>query len=181
MSRSRHCLTRQTASLARQTASLAGQTLSHPAHSLSGQSDTPCKSEGERSTWQMGPSGLRIFQVLRPFSRNTRNTRFPARTVKIRWHEQLQQKISNLSVLVASQMDITSYHFDRFKVPWETSWKPRQGKARGRFLLDLPSWRMRDPSMSMRSPLREFAQSTLSCFTFLSFFFWFLLWFFGAF
>ena len=44
-------------------------------------------------------------------------TGFLARTVKIREHQQLQQKISKLSVLVASQMDITSYHFDRFKVP----------------------------------------------------------------
>ena len=42
-------------------------------------------------------------------------TGFPAGTVKIRGHQQLQQKISNLSVLVASQMDITSYHFGRFK------------------------------------------------------------------
>ena len=32
-------------------------------------------------------------------------------------HQQLQQKKSKLSVLVASQMDITSYLFDRFKVP----------------------------------------------------------------
>ena len=37
--------------------------------------------------------------------------------IKIREHQLLQQKISKLSVLVASQMDITSYHFDRFKVP----------------------------------------------------------------
>ena len=44
-------------------------------------------------------------------------TGFPARTVKIREHQQLEQNISKLSVLVASQMDITSYHFDRFKVP----------------------------------------------------------------
>ena len=44
-------------------------------------------------------------------------TCFPAGTVQIRWHEQLQQEISNLSILVASQMDITGYHFDRFKVP----------------------------------------------------------------
>ena len=44
-------------------------------------------------------------------------TGFPAGTVKIRWHEQLQQKISSLSILVASQMAITSYHFGRFKVP----------------------------------------------------------------
>ena len=42
---------------------------------------------------------------------------FPARTVKIREHQQLQQKISKLSVMVASQMAITSYHFDRFQVP----------------------------------------------------------------
>ena len=71
-------------------------------------------------------------------------TGFPAGAVKIREHQQLQQKISKLSVLVASQMDITSYHFDRFKVPWETSSKPRQGKARGRFLRNLASWRMRE-------------------------------------
>ena len=50
-------------------------------------------------------------------------TGFPAGTVQIREHQQLQQKISKPSVLVASQMDINSYHFDRFKVPWETSWK----------------------------------------------------------
>ena len=43
-------------------------------------------------------------------------TGFPARTVKIGEHQQLQQKISKLSVLVASQMDITCYHFDRFEV-----------------------------------------------------------------
>ena len=42
---------------------------------------------------------------------------FAARTVKIRWHEQLQQKISNLPILVASQMDITSYDFTGVKVP----------------------------------------------------------------
>ena len=42
---------------------------------------------------------------------------FPARTVQIQGHEQLQQDISNLSVLVASQMDIPSYHFGMFKVP----------------------------------------------------------------
>ena len=44
-------------------------------------------------------------------------TGFPARTVKIREHQQLQQEISKLSVLVASQIDITCYHFGRFKVP----------------------------------------------------------------
>ena len=44
-------------------------------------------------------------------------TGFPAGTVQIRGHEQLQQKISNLSILVASQMDITSYHFGRFEEP----------------------------------------------------------------
>ena len=44
-------------------------------------------------------------------------TGFPAGTVQIRGHQQLQQKISNLSVLVASQMVITSYHFGGFEVP----------------------------------------------------------------
>ena len=44
-------------------------------------------------------------------------TGFPAGIVKMRWHEQWQQKISKLSVLVASKMDITSYHFGRFEVP----------------------------------------------------------------
>ena len=43
-------------------------------------------------------------------------TGFPAGTVKIRGHEQLRQKISNLSILVASQMDRTNYHFGRFEV-----------------------------------------------------------------
>ena len=32
-------------------------------------------------------------------------------------HQQLQQKNSKLSILVASQMDITSYHFGRLEVP----------------------------------------------------------------
>ena len=43
-------------------------------------------------------------------------TGFPAGTVQIREHQQLQQEICNLSVLVGSQMDITSYHFRRFEV-----------------------------------------------------------------
>ena len=46
-------------------------------------------------------------------------TGFPAGTVQIRGHEQLQQKISDLSVLVALQMVITSYHFAWFTVPPE--------------------------------------------------------------
>ena len=44
-------------------------------------------------------------------------TGFPTRTFQIQGQEQLQEKISNLSVLVASQMDITSYQFSKFKVP----------------------------------------------------------------
>ena len=44
-------------------------------------------------------------------------TGFPAGTVQIRGHQQLQQEISKLSVLVTSQMDITSCLFGRFKVP----------------------------------------------------------------
>ena len=44
-------------------------------------------------------------------------TGFPAGTVQIREHQQLQKKISKLSVLAASQMDITSYHFGGFEVP----------------------------------------------------------------
>ena len=47
-------------------------------------------------------------------------TGFPAGTIQFQGREQLQQKISNLSVLVASQMDITSYRFGRFK------WPPRE-------------------------------------------------------
>ena len=44
-------------------------------------------------------------------------TGFAAGTVQIRGYEQLQQKISDLSVQVASQMDISSYDFGRFEVP----------------------------------------------------------------
>ena len=59
----------------------------------------------------------RTSRVLASLSEAARSTGFPAGIVKLRWHEQLQQKISDLSVQVASQMDITSYDFGRFEVP----------------------------------------------------------------
>ena len=76
-------------------------------------------------------------------------TGFPAGTVQIRGHQQLQQKISNLSVPMASQMDITSHHFDRLKVPpRETSWlilwnrSPKKTPKRTRQVRTLPQVRL---------------------------------------
>ena len=83
-------------------------------------------------------------------------TGFPAGTVQIRGHEQLQQKSPIFLSCWHRKWTSPAIILVGLKCHHEKHLgKPRQGKARGRFLLDLPSWRMRDGRSRSAMPRRR--------------------------